>query len=82
VSRTLAFQSYLLLLDVFEVDALEILWQLILYVMIDKLETSNTHEINNTEQQTGEFQQYDAMARYVFISMSLLVQKSLKRSYD
>jgi hypothetical protein len=39
-SRTLAFESRLLLLNVFEVDVLEILWQLILYAMIDKLETS------------------------------------------
>jgi hypothetical protein len=39
-SRTLAFESHLLLLDVLEVDVLEILWQLILYAMIDKLETS------------------------------------------
>jgi hypothetical protein len=33
--------------------------------MVDKPETNNTHEINNTEYQTEEFQQYDAMARYV-----------------
>jgi hypothetical protein len=37
---TLAFESRLLLLDVFEVDDLEILRQLILYVTIDKPETS------------------------------------------
>jgi hypothetical protein len=40
MSWTLAFESRLLLLDVFEVDVLEILRQLILYTMIDKLETS------------------------------------------
>jgi hypothetical protein len=46
---TLAFKSRLLLLDVFKVDVLKILWQLVLYATIDKSETSNTHEINNTE---------------------------------
>jgi hypothetical protein len=40
VSRTLAFESRLLLLEVFEFDVLEILWQLVLYAMIDRLETS------------------------------------------
>jgi hypothetical protein len=40
VSRTLAFESRLMLLDVFKVDVLEILRQLILYAMIDKPETS------------------------------------------
>jgi hypothetical protein len=40
MSWTLAFESRLLLLDVFEVDVLEILRQLILYTMIDKPETS------------------------------------------
>jgi hypothetical protein len=49
VSRIVSFESHLLLLDAFEVDVLEILWQLVLYATIDKLETSNTHEINNTE---------------------------------
>jgi hypothetical protein len=53
----------LLLLNILEVDVLKILQQLILYATIDKPETSNTHEINNTEEQTEEFQQYDAMAR-------------------
>jgi hypothetical protein len=46
---TLAFESRLLLLDVFEVDVLEILRQLVLYATVDKPETSNTHKINNTE---------------------------------
>jgi hypothetical protein len=53
----------LLLLNILEVDVLKILRQLILYVTIDKPETSNTHEISKTEQQIEEFQQYDAMAR-------------------
>jgi hypothetical protein len=46
---TLAFESRLLLLDVFEVDVLEILRQLVLYATVDKPEISNTHEINNIE---------------------------------
>jgi hypothetical protein len=39
-SRTLAFESHLLLLEVFEVDVLEILRRFTLYSMIDRLETS------------------------------------------
>jgi hypothetical protein len=39
VSRAHAFESLLLVLEVFEVDVLEILWQLILYAMIGKPET-------------------------------------------
>jgi hypothetical protein len=35
-----SMQSRFLLFDVFEVDVLEILRQLVLYAMIDKLETS------------------------------------------
>jgi hypothetical protein len=53
----------MLLFNMLEVDVLNILRQLILYVTIDKLEISNTHEINKTEQQTDEFKQYDVMAR-------------------
>jgi hypothetical protein len=53
----------LLLLNILEVDVLKILWQLLLYAMIDKPKTSNIHEINKIEQQIVEFQQYDAMAR-------------------
>jgi hypothetical protein len=34
----------LLLLKVFEVDALEILWQLALYATIDRLETTTQQE--------------------------------------
>jgi hypothetical protein len=40
VSTTLAFESRLLLLEILEVDILEILWQLILYAMIARLEIS------------------------------------------
>jgi hypothetical protein len=46
---TLAFESCLLLLKVFEVDVLEILRQLAFYVMIDMLEINNTTRINETE---------------------------------
>jgi hypothetical protein len=46
---TLAFESCLLLLEVFEVDVLEILRQLAFYVMIDMLEINNTTRINETE---------------------------------
>jgi hypothetical protein len=60
---TLAFESSLLLLDVFEVDILEILHQFILYATIDKLETNNIHKINKTVQQIEDYQQYYAMAR-------------------
>jgi hypothetical protein len=60
---TLAFESCLLLLDVFEVDILEILQQFIIYAMIDKLETNNIHKINKTVQQIEDYQQYYAMAR-------------------
>jgi hypothetical protein len=62
-SRTIAFKSRLLLFNILKVDVLEILRQLILYVTIDIPETKNIHKINQIEQQTQEFQQYDAMAR-------------------
>jgi hypothetical protein len=39
VSRTLAFESYLLLLEVFEIDIFKFFRQLALYTMIDRLET-------------------------------------------
>jgi hypothetical protein len=52
-----------MLLKIFKVEVLEILWQLALYTMIDRLETNNTTRINKTQQQTEENQQYDAMAR-------------------
>jgi hypothetical protein len=40
VSRALAFESHLLVLEVFEVDVLEVLGRLVLYAMIDGPETS------------------------------------------
>jgi hypothetical protein len=64
-SRTLAFESRLLLLGVFKVDVLEILHGLAFYSMIGRPETSNIHKINQTEQQTDDYQQSDAMDRYV-----------------
>jgi hypothetical protein len=39
VSRTLAFKSHLLLLEVFEVDVLEVLHRHALYSTISRLET-------------------------------------------
>jgi hypothetical protein len=62
VSRTVAFKSRLLVLEVFEVDVLEILHRLTLYLTIDRPETSNIHKINKIVQQTEDYQQYDAMA--------------------
>jgi hypothetical protein len=50
VSRTLAFKSRLLLLEVFEVDVLEVLHRLALYSMIGRPETSNIHKINQIEE--------------------------------
>jgi hypothetical protein len=46
VSRTLAFESCLLLLEIFKVEVLEILQQLALYVTIGKPKTNNTIRIN------------------------------------
>jgi hypothetical protein len=51
------------LLEVFEVEVLEFLHWLALYLMIGRPKTSNILKINQTEQQTEEYQQYDAMAR-------------------
>jgi hypothetical protein len=56
VSRTLAFKSLLLLLEVFKVEVLEILHRLALYSTIGRPETSNIHKINQTEQQIEEYQ--------------------------
>jgi hypothetical protein len=39
--RTLAFESHLLMFEVFEVDVLENLQRFALYLMIDRLEKSN-----------------------------------------
>jgi hypothetical protein len=36
----------MLLFKIFNVDVLEVLWQLALYTMIDGPETSNIHKIN------------------------------------
>jgi hypothetical protein len=60
---TLAFESHLLLLEIFKVEVLEILRQLALYAMIGKPETNNTTRINQTEQQIEDYQQYDATVR-------------------
>jgi hypothetical protein len=49
-------------LEVFEVDVLEILHRLALYLMIGRPKTSNVHKINKIEQQTEDYKQYDAMA--------------------
>jgi hypothetical protein len=40
VSRTLAFKSHWLLLEVFEVDVLEVLCRVALYSVIDRPETN------------------------------------------
>jgi hypothetical protein len=62
VSRTLAFKFHLLVLEVFEVDVLEILHWLALYLTIGKPETSNIYKINKIVHQTEDYQQYYAMA--------------------
>jgi hypothetical protein len=46
----------MLLLEVFEVKVMEILHRLALYSMIGRPETSNIHKINQTKQQTEEYQ--------------------------
>jgi hypothetical protein len=61
VSRTVAFKSRLLVLEVFEVDVLKILYQLALYLTIGRPETRNIHKINKIVQQTEDYQQYDTM---------------------
>jgi hypothetical protein len=48
-SRTLSFESRLLLLEAFKVDVLEILRQLALCAMIDRPEINNITIINETE---------------------------------
>jgi hypothetical protein len=46
---TLTFESCLLLLEIFKVEVLEILWQLALYMTIDRLETTiHTNKLNRT----------------------------------
>jgi hypothetical protein len=46
----------MLLLKVFEVDVLEVLWQLALYAMIDMPETSKRTKINKTDQKIVDYQ--------------------------
>jgi hypothetical protein len=62
MSRTLTFESRLLLLEVFEVDVLDVLRWLAIYVTIDRPETSHIIKINQTKLQPEEFQYYDTMA--------------------
>jgi hypothetical protein len=45
-----------MLLKIFKIKVLGVLWRLALDMMIDRPETSNIHKINQTEQQTEEFQ--------------------------
>jgi hypothetical protein len=65
---TLAFESRLLLLEVFKVDVLEILQQLVLYKMISRLETSKrTKEIKQYSKQriiNNMMQWLDRFCRY------------------
>jgi hypothetical protein len=49
-------------LEVFEVDVLEILHRLALYLTTGRPKTSNIHKINKIVQQREDYQQYDAMA--------------------
>jgi hypothetical protein len=69
VSRTLAFESCLLLLKIFKIDVLEILRHLALYGTIDRLETSNMM-----------MQWLDRFCRYeTFGTKSLKTELQLKR---
>jgi hypothetical protein len=52
----------LLVFEVLEVDVLESLYRLALYLTIGRPKTSNIHKINKIVQQTEDYQQYDAMA--------------------
>jgi hypothetical protein len=63
VSRALVFESLFLVHEAFEVDVLEILRQLAFYMTIDRPEINNTARINKIEQQTEDYQHYDAMTR-------------------
>jgi hypothetical protein len=63
VSRTLAFESRLLMLEVFEVDVMEVLRWFTLHSIIDRPETSKENKTNKTEHQLVDNQQYDVMAR-------------------
>jgi hypothetical protein len=55
MSRTLAFESLLLLIKILKIDVFKIIQQLALCTTIDKPETSNIHKINQIEQQIEEF---------------------------
>jgi hypothetical protein len=68
-------------LEVFEVDVLEILHRLALYLMIGRPETSNIHKINKIVQQTEDYQQYDAMAGLVLSLRNFWHKNHLKWSY-
>jgi hypothetical protein len=65
---TLAFESCLLLLEILEVDVLKILWQLVLYAMIGRPETSKrTKEIKQYSKQriiNNMMQWLDRICRY------------------
>jgi hypothetical protein len=54
-SRILAFESCLLLLEVFKVGVMEILWQLAFYAMIDWPETTMQQEQIKREQSIEKF---------------------------
>jgi hypothetical protein len=55
VSRTLAFESHLLLLKIFKVEVLEILRRLALYVTIGRPETTiQTNKLNITQTEDNE----------------------------
>jgi hypothetical protein len=56
MSRTLAFKSRLLLLEVFEVEVMEILHRLALYSTTGRPETSNICKIVQTEQEIEKYQ--------------------------
>jgi hypothetical protein len=72
-SRTLAFKSHLLLLEVFKVDVLEVLRQLTLYATIDIMKTNIIHKINKIEEQTEEYVQH-ASRTLAFKSRLLLLE--------
>jgi hypothetical protein len=46
----------MLLIKVFEVDVLEVLWQLAIYAMIDMPETRKRTKINKTDQKIVDYQ--------------------------
>jgi hypothetical protein len=49
-------------LEFFDVNVMEILYRLALYLTIGRPKTSNIHKINKIVQQTEDYQQYDAIA--------------------